>query len=262
MRCALRPGLALYIMIGGVGWAQNRPSKKTSGITAEARPGSTIRHGQRQWKLIRQIKATFNPLPSPCQILLLESSESTDTGGAGQPLNDAELLIQYGNSILYDYAKEGTKQAVGRDAHFYIDDYLELKDFGQVGVPEILFHSGSIGASDWTTLEHVLYYDKLGSSFVDLAPAFFYHSGRHGLKWLSSGSRTFAVVADENWRSTIPVEARCHYCPSPFQYSVYEWNRKRAMFGLSLHLDGQKSYSEAQEALDGDWALIQARIEH
>jgi hypothetical protein len=62
MPCALRAGLALYIMICCVGWAQNRPSKKTSGITAEAlRPGSTIRYGQRQWKLIRQIKATFNP---------------------------------------------------------------------------------------------------------------------------------------------------------------------------------------------------------
>src|ERR1017187_5156944 len=110
MPCALRAGLALYIMICGFAWAQDRkspPSKKTAGITAEAlRPGSTIRYGRRQWKLIRQIKATFNPLPDPCQILLLESLESTGTSGAGQSLNDAELLIQYGDSILYDYAKK------------------------------------------------------------------------------------------------------------------------------------------------------------
>jgi len=177
-------------MFCGIAWAQNGkgpPSKRTAGITAEAlRPGSTIRYGQRQWKLIRQIKATFNPLPDSCQILLLKSLESTGTRGAGQSLNDAELLIQYGDSILYDYAKEGTKQPGGNGAHFYIDDYLELKDFGRVGVPEVLFHSGTIGASDSTTLEHVLYYDKLGNSFVDLAPASFYRlvskkcNGRRG----------------------------------------------------------------------------------
>jgi hypothetical protein len=184
--------------------------------------------------------------------------ESTGTGGALQPLNDAELIIQYGDSILYDFAKEG--RPAGQEAQFYIDDYLELRDFGQVGVAEILFHSGSVGASDSTTLEHVLYYDKLGNSFVDLAPPFFYHSGRHGLKWLISGPRTFAVIADENWPSAIPVEARCHYCPSPFQYNVYEWNSKKAAFEKSHHLDGQKLYSEAQEALDGDWAIIRARI--
>ena len=266
MLCALRAGLALHIMICGFGWAQDRkspPSEKISGITAEAlRPGSTIRYGQRQWKLIRQTKATFNPLPDPCQILLLESLASTGTGGAGQPLNDAELLIRYGDSILYDYAKEGTNLPKSNGAHFYIDDYLELKDFGQVGVPEVLFHSGSKGASDSTTLEHVLYYDKLGNSFVDLAPASFYHSGRHGFKWLSSDSKTFAVVADENWPPTIPVETRCHYCPSPFQYNVYQWNGKKATFEILRHLHGQKSYAEAQVALDGDWAFIQSRIDH
>lgn len=266
MSCALQAGLALYIMFCGIAWAQNGkgpPSKRTAGITAEAlRPGSTIRYGQRQWKLIRQIKATFNPLPDSCQILLLKSLESTGTRGAGQSLNDAELLIQYGDSILYDYAKEGTKQPGGNGAHFYIDDYLELKDFGRVGIPEVLFHSGTIGASDSTTLEHVLYYDKLGNSFVDLAPASFYHSGRHDFKWLTSDSRTFAVVADENWPPAIPLEDRCHYCPSPFQYNVYQWNGKKDTFEVSRHLDGQKAYSQAQEALVGDWALIQARIEH
>ena len=250
MPSALRAGLALYTMICGVGWAQDRkspPSKKTSGITAEAlRPGSTIRYGRRQWRLIRQTRATFDPLQE-CQILLLESLESTGTGGAGQPLNDVGLLIQYGDSILYDYAKEGTRQPKSNGAHFYIDDYLELKDFGQVGVPQLLFHSGSKGASDSTTLEHVLYYDKLGNSFVDVALASFYHSGRHGFKWLSSDSTTFAVVADENWPPTIPVESRCHYCPSPFQYNVYQWNRKIATFEVLRHLRGQKSYSEAHD---------------
>jgi hypothetical protein len=145
---------------------------------------------------------------------------------------------------------------------FYIDDYLEIKDFDQVGCPEVLFHSGSKGASDSITLEHVLYYDKLGNSFVDRAPASFYRSGRYGFKWLGSHSTTFAVVADENWPSTAPVEARCHYCPSLFQYNIYRWNGRKATFEVLRHLYGRKPYSEAQLALDGDWGLIQARIDH
>jgi hypothetical protein len=254
LHCDLRPWL-------GAG-QESPPSKKSARITAEAlRPGSTIRYGQRQGKLIKEIKAIFNPLPDTCQILLLESLESTGTSGAGEPLNDAEVLIQYGDSILYDYAKEGTKQPKGNGAHFYIDDYLKLQDLGHDGVPEVLFHSGTVGASDSATLEHILYYDNLDNSFVDVSPASFYRSGRHGFAWSSSHSTTFAVVADESWPSAIHVEDRCHYCPSPFRYNVYRWTGEKATFELSLSLFGQKSYSEAQEALHGDWTLIQARIE-
>ena len=96
---------------------------------------------------------------------------------------------------------------------------------------------------------------------MDVSPDFFYHSGRHAFKWLGVDSRTFAVIADENWASTTPVEARCHYCPSPFEYRAYQWNAGKATFELFVRLHGQKSYSEAQEALDGDWAFIRGGIE-
>ena len=126
--------------------------------------------------------------------------------------------------------------------------------------PEVLFHSGFRGASDFETYEHILRHDKAKSSFADVAPESFYNSGRHELRWLRLAGRAVAVVADENWPPTVPLESRCHYCPSPFQYDDYQWSSRNAAFEVYRHLNGKKSYSEAHEALDGDWALIQAAV--
>lgn len=255
--------IGLFLLICATGWAQKEsrpPSKEPSGVTSEAlRTGSIIPHGQRQWKLIKQVKGSFGPLSN---ILLLESLKPTSTGGAGQPLSDVELLILQDGTILYDYVKEGVKPPDYGGTQFYMDDYLEIKDVTHDGVPEVLFHSGFEGASSSTTLQHILYYDKLGTSFADIAPAPFYSSGRHGFRWLRIRARIFAVIADENWPPTTPVEARCHYCPSPFQYDAYQWNSRKAAFEVYRRLYGRKAYSEAHEALDGDWMLIQSELNH
>jgi len=212
LRCPASFGLTFLICAAG--WVQKgdrSPNKEASGIAAEALyAGSIIRYGGSQWKLIRQAKATFNPLPDPSDILLLESVKPTSSGGAGQPLSDIELLILYGGTVLYDYVKDEVRPPEYNGTRFYMDDQLEIKDLGHVGVPEVLFHSGFAGASSSTTLEHILYYDKLRNSFVDVASPSFYNSGRHGFRWLSLGARTFAITADENWPPTTPVEARCH----------------------------------------------------
>ncbi len=179
-------------------------------------------------------------------------------------MSDVELLIVQGGKIIYDYVKEGVK--VPKDnippLSFYMDAYLEIKDLTHDGIPEALFHSGFEGASSWVTLEHILLYDKAKSSFADVAPESFYNSGRHGLRWLGLAGRTFAVVANENWPPTVPLESRCHYCPSPFRYDVYQWSGRKAAFEIYRHLIGKKPYSEASQALDGDWALIQAGTNH
>ncbi len=212
---AFRPTFGVYVLICIAGWAQkgnSPPRKPTSGINTESlRAGSIIRYGQRRWKLVKQLKATFNWLPDASNILLLESLKPTSAGGAGQELSDVELVILYGGTVIYDCVKEGIKLPEYKETRFYMDDYLELKDLSHVAIPEALFHSGSEGASDPITLVHILYYDKLSNSFADIALPSFYNSGRHGFRWLSRGARTFAVTADENWsadnarRSPLPL---------------------------------------------------------
>lgn len=141
-----------------------------------------------------------------------------------------------------------------------MDDYLEVRNLKEDGIPQVLFHSGYRGASDSETFEHLLFYDRSKVSFADLAPESFYTSGRHGLRWLNVEGRMLVVIADENWPTTTRLEDRCHDRPSPFRYDVYQWSNARAAFEIYRHLDGAKPYSEANEALEGDWALIQAGL--
>jgi hypothetical protein len=160
--------------------------------------------------------------------------------------------------------KEGVKPPDYNGTRFYRDDYLEIRDVTNDGVPEVLFHSGFEGASDATTLEHILFYDKLGASFVDVAPASFYNSGTHGLRWLNLAGRTFIVIADRNWPATTPLDDQCHYCPSPFKYDASLWGIRKgwATFEIYRHFSGKKSYADAGEALSGDRALIQSGLNH
>jgi hypothetical protein len=110
------------------------------------------------------------------------------------------------------------------------------------------------------TLEHVIRYDNPRDSFTDISPASFYNSGTHGLRWLSLKGQTIAVIADRNWNPKIALGDRCHYCPSPFQYDAFRWSNEKGLFVAFRHLFGRKAYSEAGEALSGDWALIRSGL--
>ena len=250
--CRVFPiGIGLFLTICGSAWAQ----------TANSRD-STIRYDHSRWKLMKRMSGSFDPLPEPAEVLLLKSLKPTGTGGEiSQPMNDVELLIGYGKVILYDYAKEGVKPN-DNGTRFYADDYLEIRSVTNDGFPEVLFHSGSKGASDSITIEHILFYDKLGASFFDIALSSFYNSGTHGFRWLNLAGRTFAVIADRNWPPAVALEDRCHYCPSPFEYGVYRWNTEKgsAAFKVFRRLFGKESYEDAFQALSDDWTLIQVGL--
>jgi len=178
-------------------------------------------------------------------------------------MNDVQLLILQGGKVIYDYVKAGVTPPEKYGTRSYMDDYLEIRDVTHDGVPEVLFHSGAEGASDWITTEHILVYETTKASFTDVASEPFYNSGTHGLRWFALHGRAMVVIADRNWdATTIPLEDRCHYCPSPFQYDVYQWSRRKSSFVLQRHLYGKQSYSDASQALDGDWAFIQSKMNH
>ena len=239
--------------------AQNaRPSAEASVFSANVRTGSTIRYRNSQWKVVKQIRATFDVGAGPANVVLLRSSEPTGTSGAGHPMNDVGLLILQGGRVVYDYARNRVDGPGFSGSPFLMDDYLEIRDLSHDGTPQILFHSGYRGASDSVTFEHILLYNKSKTSFADVAIEPFYNSGTHGLQWLTLEARTLVVIADRNWPPTVPLEYQCHYCGSPFKYDAYQWNNKTGAFEPYARLRGEKSYSEAGLALKGDWALIQS----
>ncbi len=222
--------------------------------------GSTVRYGERQWKIIKQMRATFDTNAGFSNVVLLESLEPTGMGGAGQPLNDVELLIVQGGRAIYDFVEEAARLPEIKGTRFYMDDYLETKDLKRDGIPQILFHSSSQGASDFIKVEHILLYDRPKATFTDIAPKMFYNSGTHGLDWLTLGDRTFIVIADRNWRAGVPLELRCHYCASPFEYDAYQWSGKTGSFVVYRRLYGKKEYSSADEAIKGDWEFIRSGL--
>jgi hypothetical protein len=221
------------------------------------RENLSVQYDQSRWQLIKRVNVVFRSDGMPSKILLLKSRKQTGSNGVGEPMNDVELLISQGDRVLYDYAKQGATSSEYNGTRFFMDDYLEIRDVTGGGLPEVLFHSGSQGASDSLTLEHILHYDKPTGSVIDIAPQEFFASGTHGLGWLMLKGRASLVIATRNWKSTTPLEERCHYCPSPFNYDVYQWNNQEKRFRVHRHLLGEKDYEDADQALNGDWLLIQ-----
>jgi hypothetical protein len=223
---------------------------------AEARRGSpsvqnpanhrSDEYDRNQWKLIKRTTVSFVADSVPSQVLLLTSQHPTGSSGLSEPMNDVRLLIFHAGRVFYD-----------RTMQFFRDEYLEIRDVTDQGSPEVLFHSGSRGASDSSTQEHILRYDKRNDSVTDIAPREFVNSGEHGLRWLSLEGRAFMVIAERNWPRKASPEDRCHYCPGQFQYKIFRWNQDRSTFEVYRRMKGEKSYNEATEALDGDWPLIQ-----
>lgn len=219
--------------------------------------GSIIQYDGRKWTLVKQVKLTLEPGATPSDVVLLKSLEPTDTGGVGQPLHDVDLLVLRKSTVVYDSMKQGVGPP---DTRFYMDDNLEIRNVTNDTAPDVLFHSGYEGASDSAVFERVIRYDNSRDSFTDISPASFYNSGTHGLRWFSLKGQTVAVIADRNWSPRIPLEDRCHYCPSPFQYEAFRWSSEKGSFTAFRHLSGRKPYSEAGEALSGDWALLQSGL--
>jgi hypothetical protein len=141
-----------------------------------------------------------------------------------------------------------------------MDADLRLLDVTGDGVPEILFNSGSQGASEGIIAEHVLRYESSIGTFKDISLDAFYNSSRNGFAWLTVGKQAFGIVAKENWDPSVPIEERCHYCLSPFGYSIYVWSKQGRRFLLTERVLGKRSYSTSREAVAGDWPLIQSAV--
>jgi len=212
------------------------------------------------WDIANQTAAALPCCSQPATILLLKSRHATGGSGAEEPLSSVDLLILEGQRVRYSFTMASALDK--SSSPFFMDDVLEVRDVTGDGVSEVVFHSGTRGASDSHVPVHIIHYDKTKSTFRDIAIEPFYNSGRHAVRWLGAGHRIFAIIADENNKPSTPLDERCHYCPVPFLYTVYVWNSRDHVFVINRRIDGKATYTTAHYALDVDWPLIQATVGH
>lgn len=260
-------GVVVLILGGTYFYVSSRPQVSTptkendTNTLPQTQPTKTADlYDRNKWNLVKQAEADFDSDSNAEKILLLKSVHATGESGVGEPLNDIQLFVIKNDRIIFDYNKEGVKPSEIQGVNptqFFMDDDLDVRDVTGDKVPEIIFHSGFSEASDYTTLEHILQFNESKNSFTDSTRKEFFDSGTHGLRWLVSGARALVVIATRNWDLSVPIEQRCHYCQSPFQYSAYQWSDNQRSFVLYLSIDSSKSYEDAASALQGDWSKIQ-----
>ena len=257
---------------GQISIPASKPSIPKFRRRSQAASGTTL-YDPAKWSVIRRRRANFGPTLSGCEVLLLKSRLSTDTGGAGQPLYDVHLLVIKESKAIYDYLKEGLKPPDSNginvtkflisDTFDHRGDTLDIRDVTSDGVPEIIFHSGFEGASDYAMLNHILRYDRSTMSFTDIGPDEFEESGTQQLRWATIRGHSVAVVARRDWDAwnaeTAP-EHQCHYCEGPYLYDAYVWDNMRNSFSLYRTLKATKKFGDGESALKTDWPYILANL--
>jgi hypothetical protein len=150
---------------------------------------------------------------------------------------------------------------------FYMDDIggdagcpLELRDVTGDQVPEIIFHSGWMAASDHETDIHILQYVNGPTKFRDIRGDHFFESWWWKFRWLDLDGRTVAIVAEPVERSEDP-EVACHACPKFHKYRVSRWDQGKGSFVLSETIPSTgKLHADDEDPLTTDWLYIVAQL--
>ncbi len=225
-------------------------TKPSTQLTQTPEKGITTLYDRNVWTLIKSVEGNYGG--DAVKILLLKSVQETGESGTGDPLYDVGLLIIKNNKVVYNYISQGVKPSKYPGVNttkFYMDDALDMRDVTNDGMSEIIFHSGFMGASDWTTLEHILQYHS-DNSFSDIMAEEFYGSLNHGIAWVDNVPVVIKSIGD----------GACHTCPRPFQYNIYTWSQNT--FVLSKTVEGKKSYGGASAALQNDLGIIRNAIKN
>lgn len=223
-----------------------------------------------QWTIVQATFSRFGKDGLDARVQLLKSIAPAGNDGVGRPLYAVNLIVTQNGRLLYSFAPLTVSPSDQRQTvpGFYMDDRgveagcpLELRDVTGDQVPEIIFHSGSAGASDSHTDIHVLQYTHNGQmEFRDVRADHFFESWWWKFRWLDSNGRTVAIVAEPVERSDDP-ELTCHACPKFHKYRVYRWDQAKGSFVLGETIPSTgKLHRDDENPLDTDWAYIVGKI--
>lgn len=208
----------------------------------------------KDWSVAKALRVNLGGGTGKSLVVLLRSNKPRGASGVGDPMFGVDLLVVQAGKCEYRLSEQADRRGL------FIDDVLEARDVTGDGTPEILFHSGEKGASDWTTYQHVLYRQPDDGYVWDIAPRSFYTSWRHTFRWLTSGSRTYALVADPIEPASTADEHMCHGCPKYYQYSAFSWVPSRKAFVRVRSMVSRRAFTADEDPLVVDLVRIQHAI--
>jgi hypothetical protein len=192
--------------------------------------------------------------------VLLRATRSTGSSGVGEPLFAVDLLIvEAGTKIVYRFTSSASFP-YHKDEVFFVDDLLDSRDVTGDGVDEVLFHSGSKGASDWSTREHVIRRAPEDGGLWNVEEDSFVHSWRRTFTWLESPGGTLAIVADDLDPASSDDPHTCHGCPKFYQYLVYRWEKTKKTFILWRSIQSEKEFDGNVDPLKADLPFIREKL--
>lgn len=198
------------------------------------------------WELVRELDA------NGAKFALYRSRKPVAENGTGGLTLHAFRVTTEQDGVVGSYersSEEGIRpasSAIGLD--YYVDDVLEARDVTNDGVPEIIFHSGYVGASDAVSLNRILYYDPIARGYRDITDKNFSNSGLGAMEWVRAEGVMVAIVA-----AAIPErdaqDGSCHYCPHRYAFSVYRWKIGADHFVKVDGWDSEKSFATPKLAM-------------
>jgi len=201
-----------------------------------------------EWDAVATVTADFGPTFPRASVRLLTSKEVVSreeySDGRGIAENRmANVVVERDGQLIYQYCWLATAYHHGRPIEeFFKDSMLELRDVTNDGIPEILFHTVSHGAS-WPAVSHVLHYDPRRATDEAFRDVFLPEWEPHDpdnvkFAWLEIGGRTLGVLA-------VPEDTT----PSQWghRYEWFEWNQGRQAFERrgSIRSTGQTHEADA-----------------
>lgn len=207
-----------------------------------------------KWTVRRELDVQVGTL-GPVRAKLLRSVSPTGTSGIGDPLFAVSLIVTAGSRVIYAYTESSA------DRSFHVNDDLEARDVTSDGVPELLFDSGFVGASDRIHVHHVLYLPEGEDSLWDIAPRQFASTRRQTFRWLGFGDRTLGLIAEPVVPAGTVDPHFCHGCPHFYQYLVFSWRADRGNIVLTQVIQGERSFEDGEDPLqkDLDWIMSALR---
>jgi hypothetical protein len=221
----------------------------------------------REWVVRKTIAVDLGGHLTNATAILLSSVIPKGESGVGAPLFAVDMLIVSGRTVLYQFYRPGAA------IEFLMDDALEARDVTNDGIPEVLFHSGFVGASDFSKYEHVIYRvpgeepvpdsEPFPSSdwVNDVAPVQFIHTRRQTLRWLDLRGVTLAVVANPLIPAGVTDPHFCHGCPHFYQYLVFRWEKTKGTFVLSRSIQSQRDFEDGTDPLRDDLGFVLGKLD-
>jgi hypothetical protein len=221
-----------------------------------------------QWAVRKALSINLGGQLTDARAVLLRSVNPKGES-LGAPLFAVDMLIVSGGKAAYQFHQAGAP------FEFFMDDTLEAKDVTDDGIPEVLFHSGSVGASDYNTYEHVIYHAPDQGSAAMAAPITgsewlvdvgayaalpFIHSRRQTFRWIDFRGGTLALMA----RPVIPASGddlrACHLCPKYYEYLAFKWRKDRQSFVLLRSIQSLRDFGDETDPLQNDLSFIIGRL--